>query len=559
MRRLSGMIVLFMCVCLAALPAAAATGADQIRSQVTLTSDGSCTVNLTVGLHLENSVDELYFPLPTEAENIRLNGSYTTASRADGALQVALPLRAAGDYTITLEYRLHDVLQRDGESYLLTIPLLNRFSYPITAFELTLALPGNVENRPEFVSGYYRADTDRLIDFQISGNVLTCTALETLKDHETLTMTLKVDPSVFPDALPETPRFGVWDGAALCLAVPAVLYYLLTMLPHLPRRVRCYCAPDGISAGDVGTCLSAEGTDLTMLVMSWAQAGYLMIEMTLSGKVLLHKQMEMGNERSRFEAECFRSLFGRRTSVDGRGYHYAQLCRRLRRSSPLLRQLFLPNSGNPRIFRALCYASAGCSGAALALHMTDNAVGQAFLGIFLTVACTAAAFAIHRGMRSLPLRDKAALPLGALCAAVWIALGTLAQDSAVLPAVVFQILAGFAGAFGGRRSEPGKRSVAQLLGLRQYLLHAESFELQRLLQGNPNYFYELAPYALALGVERPFARRFGKVTLPDCSFLITPLHKDMTPVKWMERLRQVADALDARQKRLPYERLLGRR
>lgn len=558
MRRISCMLLLLALVCFAALPVAA-TGAEQVRAQAALTAAGECTVSLTVGLHLDSEIDALTFPLPTQAENIRLNGSYTTASRANGALQVALPLRTAGDYTVTLDYRLRGVLSRDGDAYLLTLPLLSRFSYPITAFELTLTLPGNVENRPEFISGYYQSDTDRLIGYSVSGNVLTCTALETLKDHETLTLTLKVDPSMFPDALTETPRFGAWDGAALCLAVLAAVYYLLTLLPRLPRRARCYCAPDGISAGDVGTCLTAEGTDLTMLVMSWAQAGYLLIEMTLSGKVLLHKQMEMGNERSRFEADCFRSLFGRRTTVDGRGYHYAQLCRRLHRTSPLLRQLFLPSSGNPRLFHLLCGASAACSGVALALHMTDHAVGRVFLGLMLAVGCGAAAFAIRRGMRRLPLRDRAAFPLGLLCAAAWVALGALAPNAVVLPAVIFQLVAGLAAAFGGRRSEPGKRSLAQLLGLRQYMLHAESFELQRLLQANPNYFYELAPYALAMGVDRQFARRFGKTALPDCSFLITPLHKDMTPVKWMERLRQAADALDARQKRLLYDRLLSRR
>ena len=138
-------------------------------------------------------------------------------------------------------------------------------------------------------------------------------------------------------------------------------------------------------------------------------------------------------------------------------------------------------------------------------------------------------------------------------------MGYLGGSGTVLPMVVFQFLAGLAAAVGGRRSELGKRSLSQLRGLRHYMLRCDSYELQRLMQANPNYFYELAPYALAMGVERKFAKRFGKTQLPDCSFLVTPLQVDMTPVKWMERLRQAADALNERQKKLPLEKLLGRR
>ena len=559
MRRIRILCILLTLLCLLALPAAAVTGITNLQNQTTVAADGSCQVNLTVTVHLDSSVTQLHYPLPAQAENIRLNGSWARTEHKDGAIQVALPVTTAGDFTFMLQYKLPAALSKDDDKLLLTLPLLNRFSYPISAFTLTLTLPGNVISRPEFVSGYHQTDTDRLISHSISGNSVTCTALETLKDHETLSMTMEVDPALFPDAMVEKALFSTWDGAALILGFLAVLYYLLTLLPRIPRRSRCYCAPDGISAGEVGTCLTGCGTDLTMLVMTWAQAGYILIEMNLKGKVLLHKRMEMGNERSQFEMNCFRSLFGSRTTVDGTGYHYAQLCRKLRQKSPLLRQLFLPRSGNPRIFRILCCAAAGCSGVSLAVFMADSAGGQVLLGMLFALLCTGAGYAIQAGGKCLPLRDKLPLLLGLLCGAAWLLVGTLAGATLVLPAVLFQFVAGIAAAFGGRRSELGARSVSQLLGLKRYMMRCETFELQRLLQVNPNYFYELAPYALAMGVDRQFAKRFGKTALPDCSFLITPLHKDMTPVKWMERLRQAADTLNQRQRKLPLEKLLGRR
>lgn len=557
MRRICVFLALLLLISMLALPIVA-TGATRLQSQATVSTDGSCQVSLTLGLHLDNTVSDLYFPLPLEAEDILLNGSRASTKISDGAIQVKIPISAAGDYTVTLQYRLPALLNMDEQKLVLTLPILSRFPYPIASLELMLTLPGNVTARPEFVSGYHQEDTDRLIAHSVSGNMITCTAQESLKDHETLTMTLEVDPSIFPDAMIEKALFSTWDGAALCLAVLAVLYYLLTLLPRIPRRTRSYCAPDGISAGEVGTCLTGQGTDLTMMVMTWAQAGYILMEMDLKGRVLLHKRMEMGNERSQFEINCFHSLFSKRTTVDGTGYHYAQLCRKLQTKSPLLRQLFLPQSGNPKIFRLLCCTAAGCSGVSLALFVAQKAVWQVLLGFLFGICCFGIGFLIQSGGKSLPLRDKTPFWIGLLCGAVWLAAGMLAESAMVLPMVLFQFLAGFAAAFGGRRSELGARSVAQLLGLKRHMQRCETFELQRLLQVNPNYFYELAPYALALGVDKQFARRFGKISLPDCSFLITPLHNDMTPVKWMARLRQAADTLNERQKRLPYEKLLGR-
>ena len=66
-------------------------------------------------------------------------------------------------------------------------------------------------------------------------------------------------------------------------------------------RIRCTAAPAGLTAGELGSRLVHKGADLTMMVLSWAQLGYLLITMDESGRVFLHKRMEMGNERSAFD------------------------------------------------------------------------------------------------------------------------------------------------------------------------------------------------------------------------------------------------------------------
>ena len=89
--------------------------------------------------------------------------------------------------------------------------------------------------------------------------------------------------------------------------------------------------------------------------------------------------------------------------------------------------------------------------------------------------------------------------------------------------------------------------------MRHYLKTVSRRELQRILASNPDYYYELAPYALALGVDRAFARRFGRLRQPGCTYLVTGIGAP-TAARWYPQLREAVDTLDARQKRMRYER-----
>ena len=98
---------------------------------------------------------------------------------------------------------------------------------------------------------------------------------------------------------------------------------LLAVLFSLILRFLFSANPTWLS-GEVGSILSLQGGNLNMMVFSWAQLGYLLIEAKSGGKVRLYRQMEMGNERSAFEQRCFKQLFGRRDTVDAGSVRYGE-------------------------------------------------------------------------------------------------------------------------------------------------------------------------------------------------------------------------------------------
>lgn len=100
--------------------------------------------------------------------------------------------------------------------------------------------------------------------------------------------------------------------------------------------------------------------------------------------------------------------------------------------------------------------------------------------------------------------------------------------------------------------------MSEILGLRRYLKTVPKEELQRILRSNPEYYYRMAPYALALGVDKAFARQMGNLRLSECTYLTTGMDGHLTAREWNGLLREVVKALDAQQQYMALKQWLGR-
>lgn len=540
-------LILLTALCLTLwLPVWAAPSASWVDSETVVSEDGSCRVTLM--LHLEKPEESLEFPIPADAVDVYLGDVPAATDLRGGQLWVTV----AGA-SPTIHYKLPCVVTLDKRSAQVRLQLLGGFSYGISAMDFVVTLPGTVTTEPVFSSGYYQTGISEYLQISVKENTIFGSLSAPLKDHETLTMTLETDKAMFAAMTQRQPLLSGWGWAILACVVVAMVYYCLTLMPKLTRRTRCNGAPDGITAGELGTCLTACGTDLTMLVISWAQLGYLTIEIDGEDHVTLRKQMDMGNERSRLEMRCFQDLFNRRSRVDGTGLHYAQICRKMAGKSVLLRQLYLPNSGSPLVFRILMTLPAILFGVRMGIDLGINGGTKTVFALLIAILCAALCYFIQSGGKCLPLRDKTPLLLCLGCGAMWVMLGLVTGH--VVTAVCMVLLefaAGIAAAYGGKRSVLGVQALAQIRGLRHHLRTAKTSELQVQMGKNPDYFYEMAPYALALGLDRKFARSFGKTPLPENSYLDVGTSRPMTAYQWAAELRYAADILNKRQKHLRY-------
>lgn len=551
---------LFFCCALilgCAVPVFAENAASYVDNITTLNSNGSCQVTLQVSIHLDSGVDNLTFPLPLGAKDITVNGSSAKATKSDGALQVDISGIVGGyggDYSLRFDYTLENVVTYSEEKLHLELPILCGFAYPVQALEFAISFPADVETRPYFTGGYRQSTMENIMTTAVTGNLVSGSINQPLDDQETITMTMEVTETMFP-LVSTYERTGNPEIVPMVIiGVIALLYWLLTLRNFPFFYTRRPTPPEGVSAGELGCRLTFAGADLTMMVFHWAQLGYILIH--LDGKrVYLYKRMDMGNERSLFEVKTFKALFGSKRVIDGTGSQYARLCQKVARQVPGERAMCAKKSGNIKVFLFLNCVIQVFAGVCLAMNFTEQPLLQVILAVILGALGLLTAWKVQEGMYPLHLRGRQKLYLALAVSVLWLLASIFSGAFLVgLISLLVQAIAGLAAAYGGSRSIMGKQNMEQILGLRSFLKTISKEELALLRKNDPEYFFNMVPFAMALGVDKAFSQRHGRKKLPPCPYLVTNRKSGYTAESWDRILQETADLLDARYKQMEWER-----
>ena len=570
-RRLMILFLLAALIFCFTIPASAQSAATNVDSYITVTADGNCMVNLSVTLHLDGSTDQLSFPLPANAKNVTLNKGNVRTEKADAAIMVDVSKLVSGlngDFTMQFDYELPQILSIYEEENLkeklmeekklqMTLPMLCGFAYPVEKFSFVINFPNKVVDEPHFSSVYRQSSVESILPFVVDGNMITGSTSEQLQDHDGLTMTMVSAQSMYPnvdiyqrEGNPEIIPMSIFAALAL-------LYWLIFLRTAPMIRYRSATLPGDITAGEIGCRLTLAGGDLTMMVISWAQLGYLLIELRPNGRVILHKRMDMGNERNLFEIRIFQDLFAKGNAMDATGFQYAKIARRVDHMIPGEKTMCKDGRGSMKVFRGLCAMVQLFCGICVAMNMTTIRVLQVILAVVLSVFGLFSAWQIQEIAYRTHLRGKIRVFIALGLMVFWILLGLIAGQVWVpLASVVGQWLFSYFAAYGGRRNDLNRHDVGNILGLRHFMKKIRKDDMERLSQQNPYFFYDYMPYALAMGVLKPFSKNFGARKLDSCPYMITGFKKRKTALQWALIIRKMADRMDYRKDRMELERWL---
>lgn len=560
MKRFLSLAMIFMLLLSAlVLPASAASAASRADAYITVHANGDCQVTLTLTLRLDDYVDGLTYPLPVDATDISMNGSNVRSNKTASAVEVDISRMTngmIGEVPLRLDFTIPDVIKVTEERTLqMELPLLSGFSLPVEDLSFVVVMPGMVSAKPRFHSTYRQDSIDSDLEFVVNNNMITGASKAVLNDHEAVIMSMPVPTDMFPGV-----NIYVREGnpeliPMLILAGAALLFWLIFMGTLPIHRVRNVNVPQGISAGELGCRLTMSGGDLTAMVMTWARLGYIMIQLDEHGRVLLHKRMDMGNERNAFERKVFKLLFGSRRIIDATGAAYAKLCRKVATYIPSEKNAGKSLGLKRRLYRLICCASHVFCGICVAMNMTGISILQILLSIALGLLAAVTAWLIQEVPFRTHLRGKVPVYIGGVCMLIWIILGLIAGQVWIpLGSVFGQLLLGYFAAYGGRRTDVARQDACMILGLRHYLKTVKKEELDRIQSYDPEFFFHMAPCALALGVIKPFAKNFDNRRLEQCPYIMTRVQGRRTAAEWAMLMSEVADAMDERHRQMMVER-----
>lgn len=564
------LLVLLLCItllgslCFSVSAAEGETRASSVQTIATVSNDGSCQVTTTVTLHLETPAEDLTYPVPVTATNITLNGSPVLTEKSDQARHIKLKKLLGGmtgDFVFTVSYSFHSVVHKvetQGEDtpdrLQVELPMLAGFAYPIDQFQFSVNLPALVTQSPSFVSGYHQANIEKDLAYSTSGGNIAGRSWTMLKDHETLTMYLYANEEMFPQTRIALPSLDTVTSLLYACIAFALVYWLIFLRNAIPIREYPAVAPEGVGAGQLGTALTMEGTDFGLMIFSWAQLGYVVLQMDRRGRVLVHKRMDMGNERSQFEQKCFYSLFSRRDVVDTSGSAFARMHQMISKQKMTPQFFRKKGNGNIGLFRIFVAAAGLLSGACFGIllgNMLDY--GWFFMSV-LSVVGLICSWQIQHWTHGVFLHHRLRLWTALGMSVLWLVLGiAIGQFSLSLTAVAIQFIGGFLAAFGGRRTDEGRIAMGQILSLRNYMVRITSRKVTQQTAENPNFFFDMLPSAMALGCDATFARRFGKGRLPACPYIQASDTRGLTATQWCQLMRQILDGMTARQRQVPMD------
>ena len=190
--------------------------------------------------------------------------------------------------------------------------------------------------------------------------------------------------------------------------------------------------------------------------------------------------------------------------------------------------------------------------------LTTSPAWRIILMILFGMLAVTASWYIQGGMNCLHLQNKAGLFLSLGCGAAFVIIGMVSGCAGIAAvAVGANLVFGLAAAYSGKRTEQGNQIRDEIFGLRRYMRKVTKPELLRIVRSNTDYYYELAPYALALGVDKRFASRFGGLRQSSCTWLVTGMDSASTASEWYGLLREVYRTMNLLQNRPPWEKLLN--
>ena len=503
-----------------------------------------------------------YRGAPAAITDVKVSGHKYSTVKESGDLNIKIgdEDEYAGDkesYTISYVYTIGDDGLGDMDELYFNL-IGTDWDCPISNITFTIKMPSRFDDdKLSFTYGKKGSTKNDAVSYIIEGRTITGKLNGSLGLNEALTVALPLPQGYFEDAKPINDgfidRFG-WMLSVLAGIGGILIWISMGKKKQSFPTVEFY-PPQGTTSADVGYLIDGrvDPFDITSLIIYWADKGYLSIAEYNTKKLfgtkksfLLTKLREMGNEVKPYERKMFSEMFlyGNGTQV-----YTEELSNRFFRTADEVKY-FIKNDfeSDPetRIFdkkNRLCQWLLWLMMVLTVFPIlvvcvdrvlnADSTVKSLIISVMFSVLITASLYAIIYNItnwKSLPKKGRVNQAFMALIFTL-LSIGLsiyLAIESGILVfmiiAIACAIILAALSCRCKRRTSIGTWYEERLVGFKEFLKATELDRIKLLVNDNPQYFFNVLPFAMVLGVTDKWAKNFDNIMVspPKWYFTATP-------------------------------------
>jgi uncharacterized membrane protein YgcG len=539
---------------------------EEYNVDIVVREDNSYSVTEEINVFFTEQRRGIFRNIPTFSSNsdARIRGikvkdhQYTVTSQSNYVeVRIGNPdvyISGSQSYTITYEFIIGDDRIADYDEFYYNL-IGTEWDTIVREANFKIEMPKSFDaDSLNFTVGYFNAEDNTSVDYHIEGNTIYASTNRELTNYEGVTVALVLPEGYYSDAKPleavlNPYRFGYY-AIAIIFSVLALFFWVRYGRDNkLVAPIQFY-PPNNMTSAEVGYIINdtVDPRDVTSLIIYWASKGYLKIiedeedDSTAFSRLAnkfskkeftLEKVKELQNPKG-FENIMFNDLFD--VYGDGKYVKSADLKQTfyttLNVVTSQIRAYFYPTERSiyektSLKLRALVVVMAFLSTFAFLsiafgielysamLGVAIGAIGTAF--ILLPVLFFVYYLDTNKHMRSAKTIIKAFLMLLVVVPIVFGGLSlagiSLLTFSDVVMIAVSSIFMIFISSIMPKRTPYGDQVLNLILGFRTFLQTAEKDRLERLVDDNPEYFYDTLAFALVLGVSDKWAKKFEDITI----------------------------------------------
>lgn len=513
----------------------AAYKTEEYNVNVDVDQSNSYIITETITVHFPSSQHGIFRYIPTDGvkiDQVRVDGYEYEVYVENGNKVIKigsedLELRGTNTYNISYRMRVFDDKDTSKDFFYLDL-IPTGWDSDIETASCTINMPKSFNDSSlQVYSGKYGEAQNNKASYRTDGNTITVTAAG-LKAYEGVTARLELNEGYWVN--PMNYDYMKWIIPVVLLLIPLLMAALWAAFGRDPKVVETveFYPPDKLTPAEIGYIIdgSIDQKDMTSMIMYYADRGYIRVSEYEKNKIELTKLRDIAEDEKPFARSMFEGLFAgsdkiRLDDLDERfGEKYLTAKEQLADYYAVKdRKLFTTKSkvlrviGNfimcmPAVLAVICAAFYQLK---MIYALAAVPAGLLIIGGGLVITCSFDRMYVLSKPKKTARYVTGFILFGAGTAIaaglVWYMTGSSYGICVVLSTLVSLIFVTLMKA----RTQKSAQWLGKILGLKRFIKSAELPKLEKLVYENPDYFYNILPYAYVMGLSDKWAKNFNKI------------------------------------------------